>query len=48
MCYLVDVAISVDRIVKIKESAKTDKQLYRATKTVEHEGDSDSNCSWYL
>ena len=48
-CWIVDFAIPVDNRVKIKESEKRVKYLDLAKelkKTVEHEGDSDTNCNW--
>ena len=47
--YLMDFAILVDHRVEIKVSEKMNKYLDLARelkKTEEHEGDSDTNCSW--
>ena len=44
-----DFAISADHRIKLKESKKRDKYLDFARelkKTMEHEGDSDTNCNW--
>ena len=46
---IVDLAIPADHRVKLKESEKRDKYLDLAIelkKTMEHEGDSDTNCNW--
>ena len=50
ICHLLDFAILADHRVKIKESEKTDKYLdlaWEMKKAVKHEGDGDTNCSWY-
>ena len=47
---IVDFAVAADHRVKIKESEKRDKYSDLARKlkkkTVEHEGDDDTNCNW--
>ena len=47
-CWIVDFAVLAGHRVKIKESEKRDKypDLAREQKTMEHEGDSDTNCGW--
>ena len=50
-CHQVDFAIPTDNRVKINESEKIGKYLNLArerkkNKTVRHEGDGDTNCSW--
>ena len=43
-----DFAVPVDHRENIKEGENRDKNLdlVREHKTLEHEGDSDTNCSW--
>ena len=39
-------AVSADHWVKLKESEKKDKYLDLAEKTMEHNGDRETNCNW--
>ena len=48
-CWIVDLAVPADYRVKLKQSEKWDKYLNFARelkKTMEHEGDGDTNCIW--
>ena len=51
-CRIVDFAVPVDHRIKLKESEKRGKYFDLARelkkKTMEHEGDGDTNCSWGL
>ena len=47
---MLDLVVSADHWVKLKESEKKDKYLDLAReleKTMEHESDGDTNCNWY-
>ena len=50
-CFTDDLAVPENHTVKIKESEKKDKYLdlarKRKKKSMNHEGDSDTNCNWY-
>ena len=48
-CRIVDFAVPVDHRVNLKESEKRDECLDLAIelkKTLEHEGDGETNCGW--
>ena len=48
-CQIVNSAVPADHRLKLKESEKRDKYLnlaWELKKTVEHESDGDTNCSW--
>ena len=48
-CKIVDVAVTADHRIKLKECEKKDKYLDFATelkKTMEHVGDNYTNCNW--
>ena len=51
ICKIVDFAVSADHRIKLKECEKRDKYLDLARefkKTMEHEGDNNTNCDWCL